>query len=55
MNQGALARVTEALGTIRDLEPGEQSATQQALEKTTLYGRQFSDAVSQAEKRVALP
>jgi CHASE3 domain sensor protein len=54
-NRESLARVTEAVGKIRDLEPEEQSATQQALEKTTLYGRQFSDAVSQAEKPGGTP
>jgi len=54
-NRESLARVTEALEKIRDLEPGEQSATQQALENATLYGRQFSDAVSQAEKPGGTP
>ena len=54
-NRKSLARVTQALGKIRDLEPGEQSATQQALEKATLYGRQFSDAVSQAENPGGTP
>jgi hypothetical protein len=54
-NQESLARATEAEGKIRDLEPEEQSATQQALEKPTLYGRQFSDAVSQAEKPGGTP
>lgn len=54
-NRESLARATEAVGKIRDLEPEEQSATQQALEKSTLYGRQFSDAVSQAEKPGGTP
>jgi CHASE3 domain sensor protein len=55
VNRESLTRVTEALGKIRDLEPGERTATQQALENATLYGRQFSDAVSQAEKPGGTP
>ena len=44
-NQESLAGVKQALGKIRDLASGEQSATQQALENVTLYSQQFADAV----------
>jgi methyl-accepting chemotaxis protein len=49
-NQNSLARVKQALEQIRDLVPGEQSATQQALQNVTLYGQQFTHAVSLTEK-----
>jgi CHASE3 domain sensor protein len=49
-NQNSLARVKQALEQIRDLVPGEQSATQQALQNVTLYGQQFTNAVSLTEK-----
>ena len=54
-NQQALDRVKQALGEIRNLEPGEQSATQQALESVTLYGRQFAEAVSLTDKPGSTP
>jgi CHASE3 domain sensor protein len=54
-NRESLARVTEALGKIRDLQPEEQGISQQALEEATLYGRLFSDGASQAEKPGGTP
>jgi len=54
-NQHSLDRVKQALEEIRNLEPGEQSATQQALESVTLYGRQFSEAVSLTDKPGSTP
>jgi CHASE3 domain sensor protein len=48
-NHESLAGVKQALGNMRDLASGEQSATQQALENVTLYGQQFADAVSLSE------
>jgi CHASE3 domain sensor protein len=45
-NQASLAQAKQALEHIHDIASGEQSATQQALENVTLYGQQFTDAVS---------
>jgi len=41
VNRESLARAKQAVEKIRDLAPGEQSATQQALENVTLYGQQL--------------
>lgn len=49
VNRESLARVEQAVEKIRDLAPGEQSATQHALENVTLYGQQFADSVSLTE------
>jgi hypothetical protein len=40
-NQESVAQAKQALEQIHDLGPGEQSATQQALENVTLYGNSF--------------
>ena len=55
VNRESLARAKQAVEKIRDLAPGEQSATQQALENVTLYGQQLADAVSLTEKPGGTP
>ena len=45
-NREALAQVKQLLGEIVRLEPGEQTATREAVESASLYERQFAAAVS---------
>jgi CHASE3 domain sensor protein len=48
-NRASLASVALVLGSIRDLEPGERPAIQNALDDVKLYHDQFATAVSRME------